>query len=51
MTLFDVVTAVIEVTEDEREVVPVLVHLIESGRVRRPCEAELHPTGEVSEPR
>ena len=35
MTLFDVVTAVIEVTEDEHEVVPVIVDLLESGRVRR----------------
>lgn len=38
LTLGDVVGAVIEVSENEREAVAVVVHLIESGRVRA-----LHP--------
>ena len=36
MTLFDVVSAVIEVTEDEHEAVAVVVHMLESGRVKLP---------------
>ncbi|HVN40609.1 MAG TPA: hypothetical protein VMW19_20785 [Myxococcota bacterium] len=36
MTLGGLVEAVIDVSEDEREVVAVVVHLLESGRVRRP---------------
>ena len=38
VTLGDLVGAVIEVSESEREAVAVVVHLIESGRVRA-----LHP--------
>jgi hypothetical protein len=38
LTLGDLVSAVIEVSESEREAVAVVVHLIESGRVRA-----LHP--------
>lgn len=38
LTLGDVVGAVIEVSQSEREAVAVVVHLIESGRVRA-----LHP--------
>ena len=34
MTLSDVVTAVGEVTEDEREVIAVLLHMLRSGSVR-----------------
>ena len=36
VTLGDLIDAVIEVSEDEREAVAVVVHLLESGRVRRP---------------
>ena len=36
VTLGDLVEAVVEVSEDEREAVAVVVHLLESGRVRRP---------------
>jgi len=36
MTLGDLVEAVVAVSEDEREAVAVIVHLLESGRVRRP---------------
>ena len=43
MTLFDVVSAVIEVTEDEHEAVAVVVHMLESGRVKLP-----RPTPPVS---
>jgi hypothetical protein len=39
MTLFDVVSAVIEVTEDEHEAVAVVVHMLESGRVKLPRQA------------
>lgn len=35
VTLGDLVEAVVEVSEDEREAVAVVVHLLESGRVRR----------------
>jgi hypothetical protein len=36
VTLGDLIEAVVEVSEDEREAVAVVVHLLESGRVRSP---------------
>jgi len=35
VTLGDLVEAVVEVSEDEREAVAVVVHLLKSGRVRK----------------
>jgi hypothetical protein len=36
-TLYELVEAVSEVANDDREVVAVVQHLLESGRVRRAC--------------
>ncbi len=38
-TLYELVEAVAEVANDDREVVAVVQHLLESGRVRRACAA------------
>ena len=44
VTLFDLLEAVGEVTEDEQEIVATVLHMLESGRVRL-CGASGMPAG------